>query len=78
MTYSKLSKIKKNITETIHQITIGDLVIDVIRKDIKNMHLSVHPPTGRIRITAPLIIDDKLYECLPLPKWDGSKQTKSN
>jgi hypothetical protein len=34
-------------------LTIGDLMVDVVRKDIKNLHLSVHPPTGRIRIAAP-------------------------
>jgi hypothetical protein len=27
--------------------------VDVVRKDIKNVHLSVHPPTGRVRIAAP-------------------------
>lgn len=35
------------------QITIGDLSVDVVFKDIKNVHLSVHPPTGRVRIAAP-------------------------
>lgn len=35
------------------QIQIGDLFVDVIFKDIKNVHLSVHPPTGRVRIAAP-------------------------
>ncbi len=35
------------------QITIGDLSVDVIFKDIKNVHLSVHPPTGKVRISAP-------------------------
>jgi predicted metal-dependent hydrolase len=34
-------------------LNLGDLTIDVLRKDIKNLHLSVHPPTGRIRIAAP-------------------------
>ena len=27
--------------------------MDVVRKDIKNVHLSVHPPTGEVRIAAP-------------------------
>src|SRR2546425_5348195 len=36
------------------QITLGDIAVDVILKDIKNVHLSVHPPTGRVRISAPL------------------------
>ena len=35
------------------KITIGDISVDVVFKDIKNVHLSVHPPTGRIRIAAP-------------------------
>ena len=35
------------------QIQLGDLTVDVIKKDIKNVHLSVYPPTGRVRISAP-------------------------
>ena len=35
------------------QVQLGDIAVDVIRKDIKNVHLSVHPPTGRVRIAAP-------------------------
>src|SRR5450759_5325673 len=35
------------------QIQLGDIAVDVVRKDIKNVHLSVHPPTGRVRIAAP-------------------------
>jgi len=35
------------------QIDVGGISIDVVFKDIKNIHLSVHPPTGRVRISAP-------------------------
>ncbi|WP_338762047.1 SprT family zinc-dependent metalloprotease [Bernardetia sp. ABR2-2B] len=35
-----------------------NLNIDVIRKSIKNVHLSVHPPEGRIRLAAPLSVSD--------------------
>jgi hypothetical protein len=34
-------------------LDLGNISVDVIRKDIKNLHLSVHPPTGRVRIAAP-------------------------
>ncbi|MFG1204228.1 SprT family zinc-dependent metalloprotease [Xanthobacter aminoxidans] len=34
-------------------LNIGGIEIDVIFKDIKNVHLSVYPPTGRVRISAP-------------------------
>lgn len=36
-----------------HRIQLGEIGVDVVRKDIKNVHLSVHPPTGRVRIAAP-------------------------
>ncbi|MEX2579678.1 MAG: SprT family zinc-dependent metalloprotease [Verrucomicrobiales bacterium] len=35
------------------RIQIGDLDVEVTRKDIKNIHLSVLPPTGRVRLSAP-------------------------
>ena len=36
---------------------IGYIYIDVVQKVIKNVHLSVHPPMGRVRISAPLRMD---------------------
>ena len=33
-------------------IELGETTLDVVRKDIKNVHLSVYPPTGTVRITA--------------------------
>lgn len=35
------------------QLQLGSVRIDVVQKDIKNMHLSVHPPHGRVTIAAP-------------------------
>jgi len=35
------------------QLKLGDIAVDVVLKDIKNIHLSVYPPTGRVRISAP-------------------------
>jgi hypothetical protein len=34
-------------------IRIGELAIAVTRKDVKHVHLSVHPPKGRITLVAP-------------------------
>lgn len=34
-------------------IQLGDVTVNVMMKDIKNVHLSVHPPTGRVTISAP-------------------------
>lgn len=38
------------MTETIE---LGDISIAVTRKGIKNVHLSVHPPHGRVTLVAP-------------------------
>lgn len=32
--------------------------VDVIRKDIKHLHVGVYPPAGRVRVAAPLSFDD--------------------
>lgn len=35
------------------KLVLGDIDVEVVLKDIKNVHLSVHPPRGRVRIAAP-------------------------
>lgn len=60
------------------QITVNNITIDVVRKDIKNMHLAVYPPTGRVRIAAPLKINDdaiRLFAISKLP-WIKRNQNK--
>lgn len=38
---------------------IAGIRVDVLRKDIKNLHMGVYPPTGRVRVAAPLRLDDE-------------------
>ena len=35
-------------------IRLGEIAIAVTRKNIKHVHLSVHPPSGRVTLTAPM------------------------
>jgi predicted metal-dependent hydrolase len=35
------------------QVQLGNIAVDVVLKNIKNVHLSVYPPMGRVRIAAP-------------------------
>lgn len=39
-------------------LTVRGIGIDVIYKDIKNLHIGVYPPLGRVRVAAPLRLDD--------------------
>ncbi|PZP24299.1 MAG: metal-dependent hydrolase [Kocuria rhizophila] len=34
-------------------LTVSDVDVDVVYKGIKNMHISVYPPAGRVRVAAP-------------------------
>lgn len=38
----------------VDRIRLGEIAIAVTRKDIKHVHLSVHPPSGRVTLTAPI------------------------
>jgi hypothetical protein len=42
-----------------HRISVAGLAVNVVRKDIKNLHLGVYPPNGRIRVAAPQSMDDE-------------------
>jgi predicted metal-dependent hydrolase len=60
------------------QLTIGDLTIDVVQKNIKNMHLSVYPPSGRVRIAIPLNVDSESVRLFIISKlsWIKNNQRK--
>ena len=41
------------------QIDVGGISIEIRRKAIKNLHVGVYPPDGKVRVAAPLHIDDE-------------------
>ena len=55
------------------QIELGDIVVDVELKNIKNIHLSVYPPTGRVRIAAPARMDLDTIRVYAITKLDWIK-----
>jgi predicted metal-dependent hydrolase len=44
-------------TET-REIRVDGIAVRVLRKNIKNLHLGVYPPNGRVRVAAPLAVSD--------------------
>lgn len=40
------------------RVEVGGIEVEVIRKEIKNLHLSVRPPDGEVRVSAPRYVDD--------------------
>ena len=57
-------------------IQLGDIVVDVRQKDIKNVHLSVYPPTGQVRISAPLHMSLDTIRAFALSKLGWIKQAQ--
>jgi predicted metal-dependent hydrolase len=49
---------------------LGDLHVDVVRKDIKHVHLSVYPPDGRVRISAPRHMASDLIRVYAITRLD--------
>jgi predicted metal-dependent hydrolase len=56
------------------QIELGDITVDVVLKDIKNIHLSVYPPTGRVRISAPSRMSMDTIRVFAVSKFGWIKQ----
>lgn len=56
------------------QIHLGDIAVDVVQKGIKNIHLSVYPPQGRVRIAAPLRMDLDTIRVFAISKLGWIKQ----
>ena len=56
------------------QIMLGDIAVDVVLKHIKNVHLSVYPPAGRVRITAPERMSLETIRVFAISKLDWIRQ----
>ena len=56
------------------RLELGDISVDVVFKDIKNVHLSVYPPTGRVRISAPSRMSLDTVRVYAISKLDWIKQ----
>jgi predicted metal-dependent hydrolase len=59
-------------------LELGGITLDVERKEIKNVHLSVYPPAGRVRISAPLRMSLDTIRLFAISKlgWIRQQQKK--
>ena len=63
------------ITEA-HSMTVSGLRVSVVRKAIKNLHLGVYPPDGRIRVAAPLAVSDAAVRIAVIGKLPWIKRQR--
>lgn len=59
-------------------ITVRGIRVQIERKDIKNLHLGVYPPNGRVRVAAPLVVSDDAVRLAVVGKlgWIKRQQAK--
>jgi predicted metal-dependent hydrolase len=55
-------------------LTKRDIAVEVVKKDIKNVHLSVYPPAGRVKISAPLRMKLETIRVYAIAKLGWIKQ----
>jgi predicted metal-dependent hydrolase len=56
------------------ELDLGEITVDVVFKDIKNVHLSVYPPAGRVRIAAPSRMSLDTIRVYAISKLDWIKR----
>ena len=58
-------------------IEVRGLPIEIVRKDIKHFYISIHPPNGQVRVSAPLRFDDDAIRMAIISRlgWIRRKQT---
>ena len=59
-------------------IQVSDIPVEIVKKNIKNMHLAVLPPDGRVRVSAPLSMSDESITMFVRTKlgWIRAQQEK--
>jgi predicted metal-dependent hydrolase len=60
------------------QIHLGNIIVEVTQKDIKNVHLSVYPPLGQVKIAAPERMELDTIRIFAISKlsWIKKQQAK--
>lgn len=63
---------------TVAAFQLGEVRIEVVRKDIRHVHLTVHPPAGRVRIAAPRRLSDDAIRAFAIGKlaWIRRQRAK--
>ena len=60
-----------------HQLCVGGLTVEVVRKAIKNLHLGVYPPNGRVRVAVPLAVSDEAVRLAVIGKLGWIKRQRA-
>jgi predicted metal-dependent hydrolase len=60
-----------------HDLTVNGLPVTIVRKAIKNLHLGVYPPNGRVRVAVPLAVTDEAVRLAVVGKLGWIKRQRA-
>jgi predicted metal-dependent hydrolase len=66
------------MTTDARNMSVSGLRVSVVRKAIKNLHLGVYPPDGRIRVAAPLAVSDAAVRVAVIGKLPWIKRQRAS
>ena len=52
----------------VNKMVVSNIEIEINKKSIKNMHLSVLPPHGKVRVSAPIDVKDEVIQVFVITK----------
>jgi predicted metal-dependent hydrolase len=59
------------------EIRVSGLAVQIVRKAIKNLHLGVYPPNGRVRVAAPLTVNDEAVRLAVISRLGWIKRQRA-
>jgi len=67
---------KTSVTTEEYKLEVMGIPVEVVRKNIKNLHLAVYPPDGRVRVAAPLHLNQDAVRLAIISRigWIRKKQ----
>lgn len=61
-----------------HQIEVSGITVEILRKEIKNLHVGVYPPHGRVRVAAPLRLNDEAVRLAIISRLGWIRRQQQN
>lgn len=66
------------MTTESYRLQVSDIQAEVLNKDIKNLHISIMPPDGRIRVSAPLNMSEESVRLAIVSKLSRIRQEQNS
>lgn len=65
------------MTKASQRLTVRDITVQVTRKNIKHLHLSVNPPQGSVRVSAPKRLSDESIRLAVIERWSWIRKQQA-